>query len=115
MLSSSCYCDAGRSKRYPPRSLFTVQGDWSGEIGELNQHPSRAAFYPALKKVLTKPADGRIEITIGQHHFSLTVIRNTRYTHFSLRHKMNIQKQSWILLIHQLPPKPTNLRVRIWR
>jgi hypothetical protein len=23
--------------------------------------------------------------------------------------------QSWILLIHQLPPKPTNLRVRIWR
>jgi hypothetical protein len=24
-------------------------------------------------------------------------------------------KQDWILLIHQLPPKPTNLRVRIWR
>jgi len=23
--------------------------------------------------------------------------------------------QEWILLIHQLPPKPTNLRVRIWR
>ena len=23
--------------------------------------------------------------------------------------------QSWILLIHQLPPRPTNLRVRIWR
>jgi hypothetical protein len=23
--------------------------------------------------------------------------------------------QNWILLIHQLPPKPTNLRVRIWR
>src|SRR5687768_11895861 len=21
----------------------------------------------------------------------------------------------WILLIHQLPPKPTNLRVRVWR
>ncbi len=21
----------------------------------------------------------------------------------------------WILLVHQLPPKPTNLRVRIWR
>src|ERR1051325_5081991 len=21
----------------------------------------------------------------------------------------------WLLLIHQLPPKPTNLRVRIWR
>ena len=24
-------------------------------------------------------------------------------------------KPQWILLIHQLPPKPTNLRVRIWR
>ena len=24
-------------------------------------------------------------------------------------------KQNWILLIHQLAPKPTNLRVRIWR
>lgn len=23
--------------------------------------------------------------------------------------------QDWVLLIHQLPPKPTNLRVRIWR
>lgn len=23
--------------------------------------------------------------------------------------------QEWLLLIHQLPPKPTNLRVRIWR
>src|SRR5262245_3563037 len=23
--------------------------------------------------------------------------------------------QEWILLIHQLPPHPTNLRVRIWR
>src|SRR5438552_15076761 len=25
------------------------------------------------------------------------------------------EKPEWILLIHQLPPKPTNLRVRIWR
>src|SRR5436853_6569647 len=24
-------------------------------------------------------------------------------------------RQDWILLIHQLPPQPTNLRVRIWR
>jgi hypothetical protein len=23
--------------------------------------------------------------------------------------------QKWILLVHQLPPKPTNLRVRVWR
>ena len=25
------------------------------------------------------------------------------------------ERQDWIILIHQLPPKPTNLRVRIWR
>src|ERR1051325_10443300 len=25
------------------------------------------------------------------------------------------QKQDWLLLVHQLPPKPTNLRVRAWR
>ena len=24
-------------------------------------------------------------------------------------------KQEWILLVHQLPPKPTSLRVRVWR
>src|SRR5467141_3393452 len=29
--------------------------------------------------------------------------------------KNSAQKLEWILLIHQLPPKPTNLRVRIWR
>jgi hypothetical protein len=29
--------------------------------------------------------------------------------------KNSAKKQEWILLIHQLPPKPTNLRVRIWR
>jgi hypothetical protein len=28
---------------------------------------------------------------------------------------INKRTQDWILLIHQLPPKPTNLRVRIWR
>ena len=28
---------------------------------------------------------------------------------------INKRRQDWILLIHQLPPKPTNLRVRIWR
>jgi hypothetical protein len=27
----------------------------------------------------------------------------------------NTKPLQWILLIHQLPPKPTNLRVRIWR
>jgi hypothetical protein len=29
--------------------------------------------------------------------------------------KTTKQEQEWILLIHQLPPHPTNLRVRIWR
>jgi hypothetical protein len=29
--------------------------------------------------------------------------------------KRQTPKRSWILLIHQLPPRPTNLRVRIWR
>jgi hypothetical protein len=29
--------------------------------------------------------------------------------------KNSVKKPEWILLIHQLPPKPTNLRVRIWR
>src|SRR5262245_5129603 len=29
--------------------------------------------------------------------------------------KSKTSNQEWILLIHQLPPKPTNLRVRIWR
>jgi hypothetical protein len=28
---------------------------------------------------------------------------------------INKRTPDWILLIHQLPPKPTNLRVRIWR
>ena len=29
--------------------------------------------------------------------------------------KAQASNKQWILLIHQLPPKPTNLRVRIWR
>ncbi|HEY9503420.1 MAG TPA: Chromate resistance protein ChrB, partial [Pyrinomonadaceae bacterium] len=29
--------------------------------------------------------------------------------------KTRTTKLEWILLIHQLPPRPTNLRVRIWR
>ena len=31
------------------------------------------------------------------------------------RQVQNPSTRDWILLIHQLPPKPTNLRVRIWR
>ena len=29
--------------------------------------------------------------------------------------KLQEPEHEWVLLIHQLPPKPTNLRVRIWR
>ena len=29
--------------------------------------------------------------------------------------RKSLQSQTWLLLIHQLPPRPTNLRVRIWR
>ena len=32
-----------------------------------------------------------------------------------MSNKTRATKPEWILLIHQLPPKPTNLRVRIWR
>jgi hypothetical protein len=32
-----------------------------------------------------------------------------------MRSKPRTTKPEWILLIHLLPPKPTNLRVRIWR
>ena len=32
-----------------------------------------------------------------------------------MRKTANKSEQEWILLIHQLRPKPTNLRVRIWR
>lgn len=32
-----------------------------------------------------------------------------------MRRPTSKPRQDWILLIHQLPPKPTNLRVRIWR
>src|SRR4026208_574065 len=32
-----------------------------------------------------------------------------------MAHRNTTSKHDWVLLIHQLPPKPTNLRVRIWR
>lgn len=39
---------------------------------------------------------------------------NTSYTEFTLS-RLESKSQTWLLLIHQLPPRPTNLRVRIWR
>jgi hypothetical protein len=32
-----------------------------------------------------------------------------------MKAKQAAAKRDWVLLIHQLPPRPTNLRVRIWR
>jgi hypothetical protein len=32
-----------------------------------------------------------------------------------MKTEANKSERDWVLLIHQLPPKPTNLRVRIWR
>src|ERR687895_233096 len=42
---------------------------------------------------------------------------NSRYTLFRLLYVMSLRepKPEWMLLIHQLPPKPTSLRVRTWR
>jgi hypothetical protein len=41
---------------------------------------------------------------------------NTRYSPLSVTKSMSTDQLSdWVLLIHQLPPRPTNLRVRIWR
>ena len=35
--------------------------------------------------------------------------------HDTLSKSQDPESQRWLLLIHQLPPRPTNLRVRIWR
>lgn len=41
---------------------------------------------------------------------------NTSYTAITLsKQEVEANVPRWILLIHQLPPRPTNLRVRIWR
>src|SRR5437660_10090276 len=41
---------------------------------------------------------------------------NTSYTDIRLsKQKSTATPQRWIMLIHQLPTRPTNLRVRIWR
>src|SRR2546423_4806019 len=41
---------------------------------------------------------------------------NTSYTGITLSRQMSFATpKGWILLSHQLPPRPTNLRVRIWR
>ena len=46
-------------------------------------------------------------------HSKVTVV--TLLNTLRMTGKPQTTKHEWILLIHQLPPKPTNLRVRIWR
>src|SRR5215213_6907842 len=48
---------------------------------------------------------------------SLACVCNTCYTQGRLLYVMNLRqaRQEWMLLIHQLPPRPTSLRVRTWR
>lgn len=36
-------------------------------------------------------------------------------SHLNTKVKRSSSGQEWLLLIHQMPPQPTNLRVRIWR
>ena len=45
----------------------------------------------------------------------LQKLRNTRYTPHIVTVASKSESFEWVLLIHQLPPRPTNLRVRIWR
>lgn len=58
-----------------------------------------------------------LAIEIPDIFSALALKRNSRYTasHVTMTHKSQTSSPQWILLIHQLPPKPTNLRVRIWR
>ena len=46
-------------------------------------------------------------------NYIVTVVTITLLLLYNMRRSET--KQEWILLIHQLPPKPTNLRVRTWR
>lgn len=49
--------------------------------------------------------------------YKLALQCNSSYTNYIVTKNTvrPAQSQGWLLLIHQLPPKPTNLRVRIWR
>jgi hypothetical protein len=47
----------------------------------------------------------------------LCYLRNSRYNDLivTISKVRSPGVQNWLLLVHQLPPKPTNLRVRVWR
>jgi hypothetical protein len=46
-------------------------------------------------------------------HFNVTLVTIPLIVTKAITHPL--PKQDWVLLVHQLPPRPTNLRVRIWR
>src|SRR5258705_13691405 len=61
-----------------------------------------------------------VDLDVNVLPFPLLVFdSNSRYNPTLVTYKMTKTsqraKQDWIMLIHQLPPRPTNLRVRIWR
>lgn len=68
-------------------------------------------FLPYLSDPNRGPAQEVLEVGF------LRIISNTRYNAatVTMKPKTNTKQLQWILLIHQLAPKPTNLRVRIWR
>ena len=66
--------------------------------------------------ILWKVLHARIEVSLPVTT-RLAPIGNTRYTQAYVTYgKQDSNNKARVdLLIHQLPPKPTNLRVRIWR
>jgi len=60
---------------------------------------------------------GQIVIVVLFRHYPLCVLAfqcNSSYTDNTLPKALG-QSLKWMLLVHQLPARPTNLRVRIWR
>ncbi|HKA20885.1 MAG TPA: chromate resistance protein ChrB domain-containing protein [Blastocatellia bacterium] len=66
---------------------------------------------------LSRPRDENNTLLPWGHDSLLARECNTSYTEAIVTKTTakETPSQAWVLLIHQLPPKPTNLRVRIWR
>jgi len=54
-----------------------------------------------------------IEVPVTNLFVKVTIVTILHIVTSIMKHKL--PNQEWILLIHQLPPKPTSLRVRTWR
>src|SRR5436853_6667974 len=58
----------------------------------------------------------RSEIKPSRNVFILQVYHNTCYDEcYTFTHMAEAAHQRWLILVHQLPPRPSNLRVRVWR